>query len=1182
MNAVDALNSYLSKQNGALPQNKTTSAPKNAVDSLNSYVAKQRAAYQQQQTDFAKQQQAQLLTQKNQPKQDETPHFGKVSKGFKPIDTSNWADPSDVAYYKKYPAEAFAQGGVDQFILNPASKMHLISQTPEQTRFENAQNDKFGINATSKTGVFTPGNIGGFIGGLAQQALLYGAGGEALNAIPGVADATEAASPVARALINATKGQVLTTAFQTPGTIMNGIKNKESAGQITKDVAIQEGINAALNLTLGGAGSYAKYIKSGVPVANAAEENAIANAERLLPSKGIGIVHERPNLTFDSTGNLINHEPIKVVPTKQYVYDSGMDLSKETRPTDTSSKLGNYVNRSANTQGIIDTAVNEENVNRYKTNSFTENARNSVKDVEDRQAATHAIQLSPEENAAALQGKDAFIFDGENLLKELQNSDEAKAPKMSAIYKTNMKNIKDAQALVAAASKRIPENIQNLDRPLELDGVKTTLRQQLIRAQGLSGDVKKVTSNATDLTDQLGAFGKKRGTIESTVNNYLPQEYIQPDINSVEGAKLETNRETALQSKIMLKNGGGIAPNNSLERTYKNYATAIMHGETPKTLDFTNLVEKAGNSAAHDNAMQGVLNSMVDEKIAVANNRVFEGFKEIGKTQDGLKIQLPIKLANALDPILNPDYGKGYGGKTWTDIASKIKAVNLGLSLFHYKNLGIAAVNNGDFSSLTDLVAKLPHIVEFMKSPEWQANIEDSIKNGGMYSQIQGNVDTLMKLNKDSLSPTGKLLDKAGELPGLKQAAQLSNANNKALFEVTQTFLKGNAYATDVAEWLGKNPNATDYEITMAKRSINREINGNYGGLNWKSLRIPRQLLGVMKMTMLAPDWTTSNADLLRQALNPLNHSPGASMARAFWVRNVALGAAMLEGLNYAFTGHGTWQNPKGHELNVEMAPNTYITPLSGAMKDVATLTGDITKSGSQGIPQFAESKLNAPSRTILGIASNKDYYGRSLTDAKGNLLKTTGNVASFAGQNLLPLPFGATGLLNYAKDKNAQKTPLGAALIGSGLGSYSADQTQKAGVFANPQKAYAGNWLNTIINSVNPKTRAAQDITNKIGAFKTAATANSTAAKQYSGAVLQKGGNIGAVQLEQKFGITASQAKSTITDAQNSLKSQQYSDVVSKYEGMSAANRQKLFALLSLQAQQTLTAELQKYGLQP
>jgi len=1174
MNAVDALNSYMSKQNGALPQNKAlspvTSARMNATDALNSYVAKQRVAYQQQ-TAIAKQQSDVLAKQQQQVT---TPRvtIGKVSKGFKPVDTSKWANQSDVAYYEKHPAEAFAQGVADQLFNYIPTQWMDSENAARRTQFENAQNGKFGINDTSKTGIFTPGNIGGATGLIGQMALTGG-----------VAKALSEAAPIAKVISNPIVRQGVTntlfnTALQTPGTINNGIDAGETKSQIVKNLALQTAGNVAFSFGIPAIG---RAISNSA--AQQTENKAVANAYRLLPPKlGESTTSVRPKLSFNDTGELINHEPIKAAPTKQYVYDSGMDLSKETRPTDTSSKLGNYVNRSANTQGIIDTAVNEENLNRSRTNKLADNIRGNVNNVEDRQAATVAAELTPQEINDRLQGKDAFITDGENLINRLKNSDTAKAPKMSVEYKTNMKNIKDTQASLKVLNERIPQNIKNLDRPLEVDGTKTTMRQLLTNAQNLSGNAKEAANNATDFTTQVGALSKARHTIDGTVDKYLVHDYNQPDISSINDANLEANRQTALQSRITLKNGGGTGINNSAERVYKDYATAVMHGENPKTLDIANLVEKTGNDQAHANATQGVLNNMVKENIATANNRVFDGFKEIGKTQDGLKIQLPIKLANALDPILNPDYGKGYGGKTWTDIASKIKAVNLGLSLFHYKNLGIAAVNNGDFSSLTDLVAKLPHIVEFMKSPEWQANIEDSIKNGGMYSQIQGNVDTLMKLNKDSLSPAGKLLDKAGELPGLKQVAQLSNANNQALFEVTQTFLKGNAYATDVAEWLGKNPNATDYEITMAKRSINREINGNYGGLNWKSLRIPRQLLGVMKMTMLAPDWTTSNADLLRQALNPLNHSPGASMARAFWVRNVALGAAMLEGLNYAFTGHGTWQNPKGHELNVEMAPNTYITPLSGAMKDVATLTGDITKSGSQGIPQFALSKLNAPSRTILGIASNKDYYGRSLTDAKGNLLKTTGNVASFAGQNMLPLPFGATGLLNYAKDRNAAKTPLGAALIGTGLGSYSADQTQKAGVFANPQKAYAGNWLNTIINSVNPKTRAAQDITNKIGAFKTAATANSTAAKQYAGAVLQKGGNIGAVQLEQKFGITASQAKSTITDAQNSLKSQQYSDVVSKYEGMSATNRQKLFASLSPQAQQTLSAELAKYGLQP
>jgi hypothetical protein len=231
----------------------------------------------------------------------------------------------------------------------------------------------------------------------------------------------------------------------------------------------------------------------------------------------------------------------------------------------------------------------------------------------------------------------------------------------------------------------------------------------------------------------------------------------------------------------------------------------------------------------------------------------------------------------------------------------------------------------------------------------------------------------------------------------------------------------------------------------------------------------------------------------------------------------------------------------------------------------------------------FLQGKTTAPVRILSSIWSGRDYTGKPLQDPKGNLGNTVGNYTNMIVNNGLPVPFGVVPTAQYLAEKgNPQKNALSAALIASGLAKYSADPQDKKGIFANPQAANAGNWMNTIANQFNPKTRAQQDITNKISSYKTATTANNTAAKQYAGTALKSGEYLNPAALVNKYGITLTQAKTIITDAKNSLSTSKYSDVVSKYEGMSKANRQKVYSSLSPSEQQTLAAELSKYGLQP
>jgi hypothetical protein len=1024
--------------------------------------------------------------------------------------------------------------------------------------------------------ILSPYNIGAVIGYAASLLPMMATGGGATTAaikevLPSEIEhaaelaATKATEGVAetaakqtvkgtlkKLVVNTLKNQAIGTAYQAPLVAGAGAKNGENLQQIGTDLVKSQVQMLPYSAGLAGLGA-------GVEALGNIKGNKAALKANMV---------ETPTNAIDGLGA----KSLSPQRTQALLADEAGNKTYVVNNFDKSPNAGENTNKIA--QSVIDRTSSEENANKAQTNNFSKDILHTVPNIEDRQAATIYAEMPKEEISAALQGKDAQIYDGENLIKQLENSDAAKMPKMSVEYKANQQKISDVQSLVSQLNKNIPKNIKNLDRVQNIDGVVTTPRKLLVAAQNLKGEAQLTAQNATDFTGQIGAFSKERGTLDGTVPNYLKHEYNQPDINSIDAKTLEANKQTALQNKISLKLSNGTGTNVNAERVYKNYITAMLHGENPKTLDLARLVSKTGNEMAHKNAVAGMLDDLTKNDIAVVGKRVLNGYKEVGQGAGDLKIQLPKQLAKALTPVLDEKYGQGYGGKNWTDAMNNIKKIKLGFSAFHYKNLAIAAANDGDFKPIMNFVKNIPNMQEYLRSADYRDLELDLVKHTGMTSAVESNMDTGRGLNP-SETTVGRLFDQIGKLPVFKQAGQIMDANNKVLFEDMQSVYKVQGYAVKVAAWAADHKGATTEELDAAKNSIARHINGVFGGLNWKSLRVPKQLLGTMRMLMLAPDWTYSNIDVAKTAFNAFNHSAGAGEARKFWVRNVILGFATLESANIAFTGHGTWMNPKGHELNVEVSPGVYVTTLDGLMKDAATLTGDITKSGSGGITQFAESKLNPLASTALGLAEQRNYYGQSLIDKNGNPLKTTANNLNFAAQQLSPVPFGATGLYNYAKDPNAKKSALGVGLIGTGLGSYSSDAK------VNPAEPQAGNWM----YNLTPQGKTDAAATNSVKAFKAQSTANTKALK----AEIAKG-NKNAGQLAQKYGKTTKEVQTEIKSASKppikgvyyggrqvsiSGDTTKYPAFLKSYASMSQANQKTQYNKMTIGQRQLLNQQI-------
>jgi hypothetical protein len=78
-------------------------------------------------------------------------------------------------------------------------------------------------------------------------------------------------------------------------------------------------------------------------------------------------------------------------------------------------------------------------------------------------------------------------------------------------------------------------------------------------------------------------------------------------------------------------------------------------------------------------------------------------------------------------------------------------------------------------------------------------------------------------------------------------------------FDVIQRKFKVTDFSLKQAAWLADHPDATDTEYGDAMRSVSKEVNAVYGGLNWEVMGWGPNARELMRSVILAPDWTFSN-----------------------------------------------------------------------------------------------------------------------------------------------------------------------------------------------------------------------------------------------------------------------------------------------------------------------------------
>lgn len=544
---------------------------------------------------------------------------------------------------------------------------------------------------------------------------------------------------------------------------------------------------------------------------------------------------------------------------------------------------------------------------------------------------------------------------------------------------------------------------------------------------------------------ESGSVAQEVGTIKSVRENYQNRIYA-PD-KPTDFVKTET------------KSGIKQSTGHSKQRVFDTEFDAVRGGKTFATTDVADALSIHNEELARVNTSRKLADTMAAEGLGAWKKDVPDGWKKVGtlekrtplKNADGEPIlgddgnQLvahssfvaPEGIAKGLEAIADPNFAKKIEAVRGIQrYQGLVKTVDLAFSAFHHFTMAMQSLYQGGVRALLTL----PVLNSRLASPEFAEMEQDFTRHTGMTAKVEGNQDILRKLVTD----TPDTFSKITELPVVKQTLQLAEKSGEFLFGKVQRFLKVSDYGRKMANWVASHPDATNEQVKAAKVGFAKEINAVYGGLNWEAMGMTQSNLSLLRLGLLAPDWTISNIQLLKYAFG--GGTEGSS-SRASILTAAISGMVLTEGINKMLTGHFTDENDKGHKLEVEISPGVYVSFLRGGIGDISKYISMIYESGTAaGTMRFAQGKLAPFARTTIGLASDTKYNGREIyKKGEGHNLQNDYDVLKFILSSTLPVPLGVSNILEYKNDP--EKTVHGGVAVLTGLGRYSKSRGGSSGM---------------------------------------------------------------------------------------------------------------------------------------
>jgi hypothetical protein len=475
------------------------------------------------------------------------------------------------------------------------------------------------------------------------------------------------------------------------------------------------------------------------------------------------------------------------------------------------------------------------------------------------------------------------------------------------------------------------------------------------------------------------------------------------------------------------------------QRVYNTMHEAILNDKVPATTDAVDLMRIHNEELARTVASKQLVQQMSDGgigKLVTDAKEIPAGWKPVNVKGIGFsqKFVAPEHIASGLRALTDPNFLDNYQAiKNVRKFQGVVKTVDLSYSMFHHLTM---------LTQMLGQTANHPvNTAELIKNVMGGADIrpleKDFVGHGGITAKLGDNMDLLHSLATGAPSR----LDKLAKAPIIKQLAAGTNKSSEFLFGTVQRYLKTMDYSQKAANWVADHPQASNAEVTAAKRGLAKEVNNAYGGLNWESMGVDKTTQSAMRLAFLAPDWLVSNFSLGKQALGigQLGKGAGGSAARRNIATTLVGGMLATETINKLLTGHYTNDNEKGHKFEIQVQPGVYVSLMRGGIGDLIKLGSMIAEDGpTTGAGRYFQGKLSPVGRTAVGFITGKNYYGQDITKKTDSYATKLVKEGKFIASSALPVPFGVASTSAYL-GSGQPVNPVTTGMVATGLARYSA-----------------------------------------------------------------------------------------------------------------------------------------------
>jgi len=257
----------------------------------------------------------------------------------------------------------------------------------------------------------------------------------------------------------------------------------------------------------------------------------------------------------------------------------------------------------------------------------------------------------------------------------------------------------------------------------------------------------------------------------------------------------------------------------------------------------------------------------------------------------------------------------------------------------------------------------------------------------------------------------------------VKGAHMIAKAMNWFLWDVVHPTLKTATAMAAFEKTMVRNPKMTRAQAATVAASYTNDI---FGGLDWFRIadgvqnKVGRDLaLAVtspsgrrfMQIAMLAPDWTVATTRAMVKAIPGISSREIAALHQGYVVRSALMHLTIMNGLNYYFSGHSTFENKD--PTMVDLGDGRKLQWSKHSMEPIHWLISP---------DQQAMNKLGYLPKEFLTQALDKEYLSTKgappirnrITHALGSAMPITGQQAYENG--LVPALSGFFGAPIYGK----------------------------------------------------------------------------------------------------------------------------------------------------------------------